>query len=577
MISRPIFPKSTGAHFVAKLLLLAIYLAFDRAAVGERVTSLGFSIELASYAVLFGALVLALCAAAFNAATAMRIVIATVLAVGSVALHSYEWTTGSPLTYEAFETMVASTGDAGEALSQHGGVLLQAIGAAAILFVAIVLPPGKLALPFGLGWAIPASAVLALAALLYLRGGEGTRALPAPFAPLAEGTIMATLRLVQQDHPREPVRLVPGPEPAQGDVVLVIDESVAAKYLDINDRNGVYSGLAKVLPGVSVANFGVAASVTNCSAGSNRTLRFGGTRANYRQAAREKPSIWAYARRAGFRTVYLDGQRENGELQNLMTPAERNEIDDFVQIGSTPVVDRDHELARLLGKRLKNNVPELILINKVGAHFPVADKFPDSAALFRPLPIRGRTVGITDIASLPGLESTSERDWRLYRNAYRNTLGWSIGGFFDILLPQMAGTNATIIYTSDHGQNLHERGGTGGSTHCTTDPLPEEGAVPLVVVSGSETKRDWQASASANRDRMSHFRLFPTLLGLMGYAAEQTAPFYGPTLMSRESDPLTFTPNYNASLGRDPSWRRVIGSELAEPPTSDYLPVTRAH
>src|SRR5690606_32041762 len=115
----------------------------------------------------------------------------------SVALHSYEWTTGAPLVYEAFETMVASRGDARVAFLQHGEVLLRAIGAALILFLALALPPRGLALRWRVGWFAPAGAVLALACLLYVRGGEGARALPAPFSPLAQSTIMAALTLLE--------------------------------------------------------------------------------------------------------------------------------------------------------------------------------------------------------------------------------------------------------------------------------------------------------------------------------------------------------------------------------------------
>lgn len=576
MIERLSRPGQGDLLLAAKLLLVALYLAFDHAAVTARAASLGPSAELALWAVLYCALALALAAAAFIRHAALRIAFAAVFAAGSVALQSYEWATGSPLIYDAFETMVASRGDAGDALRQYGAVLLQAIGAALILFAAIALPPGRGRLPLGLGWLLPAGAVVALAGLLYLRGGEGARALPAPFSPLAQGVIMATLRLVEEDRPRMSVDIAPGPATTTGDVVLVIDESVAANYLDINHPNGVHSGLAEPPSGVSVANFGVAASITNCSAGSNQTLRFGGTRANYRQAFEEMPSIWAYARRAGRRTVYLDGQRSGGELQNLMTPAERNEIDDFVQLGQTPVPQRDHELARLVGERLGNGVAELILVNKVGAHFPVADKFPDAAAVFRPLPVRGRSEGITDIAFSPAGGADTDEEWRLYRNAYRNTVAWSTGGFFDRLLPHVAASGAVILYTSDHGQDLHERGAARGSTHCTAEPRPEEGAVPLVVISGSNAKIDWRAHASGNFDRMSHFRLFPTMLALMGYAPERTAAFYGPTLMSRGADPFTFTANYNASLGRDPSWHRIVPADLAVPPASDYARVARA-
>ncbi len=562
---------------IAKLLLLALYLTFDYAAFAQRVASLGPSVELAAFAILYTALALALAAAALARRAPVRIALAALLAAGSLMLHGYEWTTGAPLVYEAFETMVASRGDAGNAMAQHGGNLLRAGLAALVLFAAIALPPGRLALPWGLGWIVPAMAVVALAGLLYLRGGEGARALPAPFSPLAQGAIMAGLHAASEDRPRQDVAFPPGPARVRGDVVLVIDESISANYLDINHPDGVRSGLAQARSGVVIGNFGIAVSIANCSSGSNRTLRFGGTRETYREAAEDMPSIWAYARRAGRRTVYLDGQREGGALQNLMTPEEVREIDDFVQLGATPVVERDRELARRLGERLNNGVAEFILVNKVGAHFPIADKFPLAAARYRPLPPRGRSVGITDIAALPGQGADTEEEWRRYRNAYRNTLAWSTGGFFDLLLPRVAGSDAVLLYTADHGQDLHEGGGPGGPTHCVPEPRGEEGAVPLVAIAatgggpgeGPSAPTDWEAIAAPNKNAMSHFRIFPTLLALLGYPPERTAAFYGPTLFSREQDPLTFTPNYNASLGRDPSWYRVDPAALATPPTSD--------
>jgi lipid A ethanolaminephosphotransferase len=569
------FPARAGLLPPAKLMLLALYLLCDHAALAQRIASLGLSFELAAFAVLYGALALALMAAAFIASPLVRLSLAVLLAAGSVALHSYEWSTGAPLVYEAFETMVASRGDAGEAASQHGDTLLRAVGAALLLFAALALPPRGSALR--LAWLVPTGAVLALAALLYVRGGEGARALPAPFAPLAQGVIMAGLAVAREDRPREPVRWAPGPSLAPGDLVLVIDESVAANYLDINQPQGVRSGLATPVSGLTIANFGVAASAANCSTGSNLTLRYGGTRETYRTALRAKPSLWAYARHAGLRTIYLDGQRRGGALQNLMTPAERAEIDDFVQLGDTPVPERDHELARLLAQRLGNGVRELIVVNKVGAHFPVADKFPDHAAHYQPLPPRGLTEGIIDIASLPSAGPPSPDHWRLYRNAYRNTVRWNTGGFFDRVLPAVAGQGAVIVYTADHGQDLHERGGRGGSTHCVAEPMPEEGAVPLVLIADQAANpalaQALQRSADSNHDRMSHFRLFPTLLAIIGYAPRQTAAFYGPSLLAPAREPLSFTPTYNASLGRDPTWRRIEPAELATPPTNDYSQV----
>ena len=557
-----------------KPVLLALYLAIDWRAVAERVSSLGVSIEVGAFLSLYSLLAVALAAAAHVPRHAARVGLASVFAVASFFLHGYEWATASPLDYNAFETMVASRGDTGSAFAQHGAVMLQAGGTALILFAALALPPRRRGLPFALHWLLPIAAVAGLGAMLYVRGGEGARALPGAFAPVSEAGIKGWLLLTDDARPRNPVRFAPVRAPAAQDVVFIVDESVAAEYLDINSPHGVHSGLQTARPGLRVVNYGVAASVTNVSAGSNRTLRFGGTRDNYRDVGRFEPSIWAYARAAGMRTVYLDGQRFGGELQNLMTPAERAEIDDFVQLGRTPVVERDHALARLLAERLANDVAEFIYVNKIGAHFPVADKFPGQSARYGPLPARGATTSVIDMGPVHGSHHGTAEEWRLYRNAYRNTLVWNTGGFFDALLPKVDPSRAVILYTSDHGQDLHERGNPGKATHGTNDPLPEEGAVPLVVIDSAAAPRlDWQAHAAANRDGMSHFRIFPTLLALLGFAENDVAPLYGPSLVSPRGEEPSFTINYFALLGREPTWRRIDLATLAQPPASDTVQV----
>lgn len=564
-------PRAGWTALDPKPLLLVLYLAIDWRTVADRIAALGLSVELGMFVALYGLLAVALAAAAYIPGHVGRTALAVVFAAASWLLHGYEWATASPLDYNAYATMVASSGDAGSAFAQHGLVMLEAGATALLLFAALALPPRRRGLPLALHWLLPLAAVAALGGMLYLRGGEGSRALPAAFAPVSHTAIKGWLLLTEETRPRNPVRFAPVRPPAAHDVVFVIDESVAANYLDINSPRGVHSGLAQARPGLQVINYGVAASVTNASAGSNRTLRFGGTRANYRDVARFEPSIWAYARAAGLRTVYLDGQRYGGELQNLMTPEERAEIDDFVQLGSTPVVERDHVLARLLAERIANDIPEFILVNKVGAHFPVADKFPEQAALYRPLPARGATTSVIDMGPVHGSHRGTPEEWRLYRNAYRNTVIWSTGGFFDYLLPRVDPARAVILYTSDHGQDLHERGNPGKGTHATGDPLPEEGAVPLVVIdSASAPRLDWQAHAAGNRNGMSHFRIFPTLLALFGFAEADVAPLYGPSLVSPERDDLSFTINYFALLGREPNWRRIDPAALVQPPAGDF-------
>src|SRR3546814_13446282 len=88
-----------------------------------------------------------------------------------------------------------------------------------------------------------------------------------------------------------------------------------------------------------------------------------------------------------------------------------------------------------------------------------------------------------------------------------------------------------MIYTSDHGQNLHERGDPGLSTHCSVDPLQEEGVVPLVVIDGNrDLSMDWRRDVAHNHNRSSHYMIFLTLLELMGYDPTAVEKRYGRAL-----------------------------------------------
>jgi Sulfatase len=552
--------------------LLVAYLACDWQAISDRIGSLGVSAGLVVYFGLYAILLLGLFGIAYIRQTWLRIGLASVFVGASIALHSYEWVTGQPLDYAAFEMMLASRGDTGDAVQQHGEVLLKASAAALLLFAGVALGWKGRRLPLKLCLGAPLVGLIALSGLLYARGGEGGRALPAPFIPLAHASIMSAVSMTEAGGERHQVSFKPSGAKPDHDIVLIVDESISATYLDIDNPFGVYSGLANPRPGIRVSNFGIAAAITDCSPGSNKTLRFGGRRDNYRLIGKAYPSIWAYAKKAGLRTVYLDGQRNDGVLQNLATPEERAEIDDFVQLDGVPVVDRDPMLADLLSKRLANGVPEFIYVNKVGAHFPVADKFPDSAAQFGPLPVRGMTGSITDMGPIHGSHKGTADEWRLYRNAYRNTLIWNVGEFFDRLLKKFDPKSGVLIYTSDHGQDLHERGNPGKTTHCINDPLSETGAVPLVVIDDPKGPRlDWTKAAKVNFNSSSHFRIYPTLLSLMGYAPQDVLPLYGPSLISTESDPMTFTINYFAALGKAPTWRKVDVAKLAAPPQTDFV------
>lgn len=560
-----------------KLLLILAYLACDHAVLAERIAGLGLSASLALFLGLYGFFATMLMATAFVRHHALRIGLAVLLAGASVFQQSYEWTTAGPLTYESFLNMLAAQGQIAEALAQHGAVLIRTVPIALLLFAGIALPPARTFLPAWAALAAPVVSFAVMTGMLYLRGGEGTRALPAALPPLSFAALKLAEDIANPPGPRQKVALPRGAAIAQGDIVLLVDESIAANYLDINHTHGVRSGLAQPPAGIRAVNFGYAASVHTCSANSNLVLRHGGTRETYQEAIARRPSIWAYAKGAGMRTVFIDAQMGKLQLQNMMTKAERREIDQFVQFDDVPVVERDMAAGRLLAELLGNGRREFIYVNKIGAHFPVADKFPPAMAQYQPVMKSAGAKGFTWSSDRTGFTGKPS-EWVEYRNSYRNTLLWNVGTFFDRLFASGSLGGATIIYTSDHGQDLHERGNPGNNTHCGTETAAQEvGLVPLVVLEDATTRTlDWTAQATARHDGMSHFRIFPSLLALMGYDRAAAKPFYGPALDEPEPDDLSYNLVFNTRLGRKPEWQRIKLGEIVSPPQSDYLPARQA-
>ncbi|MEO5587089.1 MAG: sulfatase-like hydrolase/transferase, partial [Novosphingobium sp.] len=470
-----------------KALLVLVSVAAGYQAAADRIGSLGLSIGLLLYFGIFACLALCLVLAAYVRSTILRGTYALLLAVSALSLTAYERITREQLSYDAFINLFNSAGFVDEALSQHASAILGGIGISLLLFGAIVAPPRLKPPKWALAPAAPLIGTALLSAILFARGGEGAQGLPSPFPPLAYAGLYF-YELGNDPAPvRQTVKLTPRSGRPRRDIVLIIDESIAGQYLDVNARSGVHSGLAAVRPGIAVYNYGLAAAVTNCSVGSNLTLRYGGTRTDYRRINKSMPSIWEYAKRARLRTTYIDGQRTGGGLQNLMTTAETKWIDDFVQFGDVAIRDRDMAAADRLIAMLANDTADFVIVNKVGAHFPVHDKYPDAFMRYTPTLPRGQHENISDTGDRSGFGGTAA-DWVRYRNAYRNVLLWSVGAFFDRLLADGDFSHATLIYTSDHGQDLHETRHPGLDTHCSGDPVPQEGLVPLVAIEGSAAR-----------------------------------------------------------------------------------------
>lgn len=549
-----------------KLLLLLVYLASFHAYYRERIEALGIGLPLVLYLGVFAMLALALLLTAFTRPGWLRWALALAFTISAIFLDAYNRITDAYLTYSAFVSMVYAGAFVQEALQQYHYAITLAAARALLLLFGLGLRPGPTPwLPRLLPPVAPVLGLLVLIAILFVRAGEGARGLPVMYTPLAYLSLFGYETLHDHVGPRQPVSLAQSGPAMARDIVLLIDESISGNYLDLNTPAGVTSHLAQAQPGVSIVNFGYAASIANCSADTNVTLRYGGTRGDYLRINSTQPSIWQYAKRAGLGTVYIDGQRTGGNLQNLMTETEKRDIDQFIQFDDTPVVQRDMAALERLVALLKDGKPQLIVVNKVGAHFPVHDKYPDDFLKYQPALPRGRYVDIADTGTRDGFDGRAQ-DWVLYRNAYQNTVLWNVGEFFRRLFAQGDLSQAVVLYTSDHGQDLHERGNPGLNTHCDSDPVPEEGLVPLVVIQGEGLRTlDWQAHLPANRNASSHYNLFPTLLKLMGYDGTAVSALYGRSLDMPTDDPFTFNVRFNARLGAKPDFRHIDLGQVVTP------------
>ncbi|MGE8186481.1 sulfatase-like hydrolase/transferase [Pseudomonas sp. NPDC086278] len=549
-----------------KELLLVLYLLKNYDYYLERLSAMGIGFPVLLFGGMFIALTVALFMTAYIRQTLIRHLFAVTMFVSAVFFDVYTRVTADYLTYSSFVSLVYSGGFIQEAAYQYRDAIISAlIGGLLLLFGIGLKPRRRVPLPGALLVAAPVLGVLLLSAVLFVRAGEGARGLPIMYTPLAYLNLFAYESLHNTVGPREPIKLARSDQPIGHDIVLIIDESISGNYLDINAPFGVHSNLKEARPGVEIFNYGYAASIANCSADTNVTLRYGGTRADYTRINSTLPSIWQYAKQAGLRTVYIDAQRTGGNLQNLMTDAEKKDIDEFVQFDQTSVRDRDMAAAAKLIELLNDGKPELVVINKVGAHFPVHDKYPDAFMAYRPTLPRGQFVEVADTGKRDGFNGQPD-DWLLYRNAYKNTLLWNVGEFFSRVFAQANLSNALLIYTSDHGQDLHERGNPGLNTHCGGDPVEEEGLVPLVVIQGDQLHTlDWQQALAANKDRSSHYNIFPTLLQLMGYDLAGVEAVYGKPLSVPTADDFTFNYRFNARLGAKPEWKHIDLKTIVTP------------
>jgi hypothetical protein len=297
--------------------------------------------------------------------------------------------------------------------------------------------------------------------------------------------------LLKKSPDLPPADLKPVASSTVDKILLVVDESVThrAYVSQFQDRWVGWHGV----------DFGDAVPLGNCSASSNSMLRWGFRADQMLRGGdpRLVPTIWSYAHAAGYRTYFVDGQRD-GSYQNYMNGKEAARIDQI--IGVEEGLDTDRAIARLLHTMMLEPGKMFFYINKQGSHFPYDDNYP----------------------------SDRHPETMTLEQSYDAAVRYKTEDFLDIALKDVPLSRILMIYTSDHGEQL-----AGGSGHCNTVPSPQEKSVPLVLFTGDPQLRQRAGDAApVLRNHVGHEQIFATLLGTMGFNLQAAEAEYGSSLLT---------------------------------------------
>ncbi len=376
--------------------------------------------------------------------------------------------------------------------------------------------------------------------IVSLKGGAAAKGLPEQFKSLA--LFFRVLADEMQDDfnserkkaPLNKTRRVNAPH-----ILYIVDESVRADFIDLNNQSKNVTPFLKSIS-QNIINYGYAASGHNCSHFSNAMLRFGVSSTHPVESLKVNPSLWDFARQSGYNTVYFDVQKRMGTMQNFMTLGERKLINEFIQLDVEQIeklpafVQKDIQMAKKVKIILERKIPQFIYVNKEGVHMPYEGKYPESESIFTP------HMKLSDSITT-GLKRN------LLINSYRNAIHWSVDMFFKELLENLDLKNTVIIYTSDHGQNLLDKG---LGTHCSTnEPAETVSLVPLFILSEHQTMQKLRLSQSLFFNRSTHFNIAPTILRIFNYEKEVISESHDSSLFSiPQKQRVMFTGNITKGI-----------------------------
>ncbi len=462
---------------------------------------------------------------------------------GAVA-YGFQTASGGEMTaYDALALWLARH-EASSAVGAYGNLIVTSISLFAFT-LAVFAVPCRLMPKWRRGWGtlcgvLPILPVGLIAGIIFIKQGGGSLGLPKQFSELSIASVVAVKTVLNPQAQRGEVVWQPNTSRSVNKIIMMVDESLRPDYLDLKGATGETPELAK-LAGHFV-DFGPAASTGICSSYSNAMLRFMASRNDLGGQINANPTVWQYAKKAGYRTVYIDAQARTissaAPLQNFMTPAEAVTIDKFYRID----VDADKADAALLDivvDELKSGQKIFIYANKQGVHFPYDIGYPQSAAIYHPT-----------------ITEAGKNTWESNIASYKNSVLWNVDRFFAEMFKRADLSNTAMVFTSDHGQSLDPN----GLTHCVAEnPAQTMGLVPLYAYTDQpELRSKLEQGAAKSIGRASHFQIAASVLSWMGYVESDVAIHYDESLTAGTThEPAFTTGDVFGMFSNTPTWNAL--------------------
>jgi glucan phosphoethanolaminetransferase (alkaline phosphatase superfamily) len=476
--------------------------------------------------------IIGLFACAFIPKPIIRFTLAGIVFISTWVGIAYISISGTPITYDSLYVLLENYSLANGAVNQYTFDIVLGLLIASSSFLFFLPNPVFIKKYFSEKkqkitlYALPIIPFIMCLALAVSRGGYGLEQTPIQYNIPTLLALMESENLFLHKNIRNDVNYAHLDNNTSGrtNVVLIVDESIRGDYLDL------YTGDMGLTPYLfskreRIINFGYACSGANLSAESNQILRYGPNITNFATTFKSNPYIWEYAKKAGYRTILLEGQARKGQLNDRISKDELKYIDTLIYIEGKEGYEKDSKIAKFIAENVSssNSKPLFIYAVKFGLHFPYDEHVPMDKKKYH--------------SGSKGFEEITKSD---LVNAYKNGICYLIDSFFQIILENRTYKNSIIIYTSDHGQNLLDNGQR--NTHGSVENAsPYEGLVPLFVITDNEIfRRKFEEAASRNFNKASHFNIFSTELTFMGYDKKEFAKYHGKSLLDDIQEPRKF-------------------------------------